>query len=88
MNEMINLPNISPGKLGKEIRLELLVHGFFVFTSETNERLAERSKIENSFGKSRVKTNKSGDNLSSYLTLIDASLFGSGYRRVGLLGST
>ncbi|XWS56092.1 hypothetical protein CRYUN_Cryun09bG0056900 [Craigia yunnanensis] len=88
MNEIINLPNISPGKPGKEIHLELHVHGFFVSTNETNERLAHRSKTENSFGKSRVKTNKSSDNLSSYLTLTDASLSGSDYRGIGLLGLT
>ncbi|XVF07501.1 hypothetical protein REPUB_Repub06bG0144400 [Reevesia pubescens] len=88
MNGMINLPNISPGKLGKEILLELHVHGFFVFTNETIERLAERSKTENNFGKSRVKTNKSSDNLSSYLTLTDTSQSGSGYRGIGLLGLT
>ncbi|XP_022744201.1 ubiquitin carboxyl-terminal hydrolase 8-like isoform X3 [Durio zibethinus] len=88
MNEMINLPNISPGKLGKEILLELHVHGFFVSTNDTNERLTEWSKTENSFGKSRVKTNKSSDNPSTYLTLTDALLSGTGYRGIGLLGLT
>ncbi|XVE96263.1 hypothetical protein REPUB_Repub02eG0205800 [Reevesia pubescens] len=88
MNEIINLPNISPGKPGKEIFLELHVHGFFVPTNETNERLAEWSKTENGFGKSRVETNKSSDSLSSCLTLIDASLSGSGYAGISLLGLT
>ncbi|XVE61365.1 hypothetical protein DITRI_Ditri06bG0033600 [Diplodiscus trichospermus] len=85
MNE-INLPNISPGKPGKEILLELHVHEFFASTNETNGRLAEQSKTENSFDKSRVKTNDSSENLSSYLTLTGASLSGSGYRGIGLLG--
>ncbi|XWS66580.1 hypothetical protein CRYUN_Cryun05aG0211800 [Craigia yunnanensis] len=88
MNEIMNLPNISPGKPGKEVHLELLVHGFFVSTNETNERLAERSKTENSFCKSLVNTNKSSENLNSYLTLTDASLSASGYRGIGLLGLT
>ncbi|XWS59355.1 hypothetical protein CRYUN_Cryun08bG0114400 [Craigia yunnanensis] len=88
MNEIMNLPNISPGKPGKEILLELHVHGFFASTNETNERLAEQSKTENSFGKSRVKTNESSKNLSSYLTLTDTSLSGNGYRGIGLVGLT
>ncbi|XP_039070266.1 ubiquitin carboxyl-terminal hydrolase 8-like isoform X2 [Hibiscus syriacus] len=87
-NERINLPNISPRKPGKEVLLELNVHGFFVSTKESNERLAEWSKTENSPGKSRVKINKSSNSLSSYSTPDGASLFGSSYRGIGLLGLT
>ncbi|XP_007028022.2 PREDICTED: ubiquitin carboxyl-terminal hydrolase 8 isoform X1 [Theobroma cacao] len=86
MNEIINLPNISSGKPGKETLLELHVNGFFVTTTETNERSAELSRTENSLGKSQVKTNGSSDNLSLMLT--DASPSGSGYRGIGLLGLT
>ncbi|XVF76057.1 hypothetical protein PTKIN_Ptkin13bG0235800 [Pterospermum kingtungense] len=88
MNEIINLSHNFSGKSGKEILLELKVHGFFVSTNKANERLAEWSKTENSFSKSRLKTNKSSDDLNSYLTLTDASLSGSGYRGIGPLGLT
>ncbi|KAK8667733.1 hypothetical protein V6N13_007879 [Hibiscus sabdariffa] len=87
-NERINLPNISPSKPGKEVLLELNVHGFFVSTKESNERLIEWSKTEDSFGKSQVKINKSSNNLISYSTPGNASLSGSSYRGIGLLGLT
>ncbi|GMJ03788.1 ubiquitin-specific protease 8 [Hibiscus trionum] len=81
MNERINLP-VSPRKPGKEVLLELNVHGFFVSTKESNERLVEWSKTENNSGKNRVKINKSSsNNLSSYSTPDNASL-------IGLLGLT
>ncbi|PPD70346.1 hypothetical protein GOBAR_DD32775 [Gossypium barbadense] len=86
MNEIINLPKFSPGKQGKEVLLELHVHGFFVFTNKTDERLAEPMKTENSFGKSRVRMNMNSDNLSSQLMLTNTSLSGSGYRGIGVLG--
>ncbi|KAK8562214.1 hypothetical protein V6N12_049261 [Hibiscus sabdariffa] len=44
-SERINLPNISPSKPGKEVLLELNVHGFFVSTKESNERLVEWQRI-------------------------------------------
>ncbi|XVE75847.1 hypothetical protein DITRI_Ditri12bG0124200 [Diplodiscus trichospermus] len=69
-----------------QVRLELHVHGFFVSTNETDDRLAEWSKTDDRFGSNRVKTNNTSDNLSSYLTLTYASLSGSGYRGMGLLG--
>ncbi|OMO68655.1 Peptidase C19, ubiquitin carboxyl-terminal hydrolase 2 [Corchorus olitorius] len=87
MNEIINGPSISPGKPGKEILLELNVHGFFVSTNATNENLAEQSKTENSFGKS-TKTYGSTDNRSSYLRLTGTPPSGSGYRGIGKLGLT
>ena len=71
-----------------QIHLQLHVHGFIVSTNEINGRLAEGSKTENSFGKSRVKTNESSENLNSYLMLTDASLSGNGYRGIGLVGLT
>ncbi|KAB2066169.1 hypothetical protein ES319_A09G140900v1 [Gossypium barbadense] len=86
MNEIINLSKFSPGKQGKEVLLELHVHGFFVFTNKTDERLAEPMKTENSFGKSRVRMNMNSDNLSSQLMLTSTSLSGSGYRGIGVLG--
>ncbi|KAI4348860.1 hypothetical protein L6164_009529 [Bauhinia variegata] len=89
INERVNLSNDSPGQPGKEVLLELEVHGLSdsFRGNKSNEMIAVGSKMEFSSDSGSVVMNGSTDAVNPYVTAIN-SLYRSSCRAVGPLGLT
>ncbi|KAK7337337.1 hypothetical protein VNO77_17904 [Canavalia gladiata] len=88
LNDKARLPNDPPGQPGKEVLLELQVHGLpdSMRCNESNEMIVDKSQMECSHSGS-VIMNGSIDNVIPYVTA--ANYFqGSSFRAVRSLGLT
>ncbi|RDX76461.1 Ubiquitin carboxyl-terminal hydrolase 8, partial [Mucuna pruriens] len=88
VNDKARLPNDSPGQPGKEVVLELQVHGLpdAMRGNGGNEMILDRSQMECSHSGS-VVMNGSTDNAIPYVTAINC-FEGSSYRAIRSLGLT
>ncbi|TKY61900.1 Ubiquitin carboxyl-terminal hydrolase 8 [Spatholobus suberectus] len=88
LNDKARLPNDSPGQPGKEVVLELQVHGLpdSMRGNEGNEMILDRSQMECSHSGSIIM-NGSTDNVIPYVAVTNY-FRGSSYRAIRSLGLT
>ncbi|XP_057438932.1 ubiquitin carboxyl-terminal hydrolase 8-like [Lotus japonicus] len=89
MNDKVRLPNDSHGQPGKEVLLELQVHGFSdsVMGNGRDEMISDRSQMECSSSSSSVVMNGSTGKVIPYVATSNYSQ-GCSYRAVRTLGLT
>ncbi|XP_058738954.1 ubiquitin carboxyl-terminal hydrolase 8-like [Vicia villosa] len=89
INDKARVSNDSPGQPGKEVLLELQVHGLSdsISSSHSNGTISDRSQMECSSNSGPVIMNGSTDNVIPYVTA-NNYFPGSSYRTVQHLGLT